>query len=88
MILDSNSIYKMLYTINIIKSIVIARDTYSSSNDISIWLNNFKENGGTNHLIKLIFQFQLSHLENILVFRCLNDILSFLLLYNDNKEFY
>ena len=83
MILDSNSIYKMLYTINIIKSIVIARDTYSSSNDISIWLNNFKENGGTNHLIKLIFQFQLSHFENILGFRCLNDILSFLLLYND-----
>jgi hypothetical protein len=88
----------MLYTINIIKSFVfketkeddksrMMEDNIGSDGNMEVnsqWIINFKENGGVNHLVQLIHQFEICHFDKLLGFGCLNDILNFLFLYKNN----
>ena len=88
----------MLYTINIIKSFVfkelreddksrMIEDNVGRDDNMDVnvqWISNFKDNGGVNHLIQLIYQFELCHFDKLLGFGCLNDILKILLLFKSN----
>jgi hypothetical protein len=63
--LDYNSIYKMSYSLQIIKSFV---------NNIA-WVFNFRKNGGIGHLIQLLMKFKVEHFSQNLGFQAFNDII-------------
>jgi hypothetical protein len=63
--LDYNSIFKMSYSLQIIKSFI---------NNIT-WVFNFRKNGGVEHLIQLLMNFKVEHFSQNLGFQAFIDII-------------
>jgi hypothetical protein len=73
--LDYNSIFKMSYSLQIIKSFF---------SNVS-WVYNFRKNGGVEHLIQLLMNFKAEHFSQNLGFQAFYDIIDIL---NNLKEIY
>ena len=84
---DEQSIYVMSYSLKLIKSIIFnlprdnePKNNNSSSNPIYTainkeWIQNFYNNKGLAHLLKLVLQFNVEHFSSDLGFECLNDLI-------------
>ena len=85
-ILDSNSIHRFLYSIEIIEQHLHSlegRQTggntrVSNSSAFNQWLTKFSRAGGTNHLFNSLLKFKLDNMENKLIRRCFYIIIKIL----------
>ena len=78
--IDSKSIYKLSYCLQIIKSFLIQSDNgpFQIEGNEKInksWLDTFRNNKGIKHLITVIYQYEVSEFTTNLGFSCLNEIL-------------
>jgi ubiquitin carboxyl-terminal hydrolase 9/24 len=80
--IDTKSIYKLSYCLQIIKSFLIQTESNSPKNNSEKinknWLETFRKNKGIKHLITVIYQYKDAHFSSNLGFSCLNETINLL----------
>jgi len=80
--IDSKSIYKLSYCLQIIKYFLIQTESNSPDNSSEKinknWLETFRKNKGIKHLITVIYQYKDSHFSSNLGYSCLNETINLL----------